>query len=667
VSEHVLTVKETDIVSLRDAVNTASGGARASWLGFLGLTAYLFVAVASVSHMDLLINAPVSLPLLQVNIPLNSFFLYAPLVFVAVHFGVLVQHVLLTQKVAILHDLLSDREPEHVAQRSEFDPIRYTLDSYFITQAIAGPARRTLLAIFLENLTWLSLVIVPVLLLLAFQIAFLPYHDAFITWAHRLVLLVELVVIVLLGAYLGASVLRFSAVIENALRRRPVRLLFALFVAIAASVFSVFVATIPGERMERWAQAFSLYQGAPGTPSSPWFTAILFEGRVNPITGRATSPFLRNLVVPDADFATNRANGVEANRLLNLRGRDLRFATLDRSNLKGADLTGADLRQASLQGANLEDAMLTSADLRGALFWREGEQDVDFVAADLSGASLRRARLDSANLHGVRARGTDFSGARLIGATFLNADLQGADFQAANLIAASFVGANLDASRLKNTKLDAARFERARLVGADLSNSALFAVQFKGANLTGADMRGGPVWATDMPKASEGLDMSYRVAMAPNDRHLAWLKAQIDTAWTPDGGIKLRASIGNLRDKAAQDAWKETAAFRAWNALRTEPPWSKERVASLTRVLSRFACEDRTDNAVVASGIARRASETFLFAPQFNGDLIEFQTAVRSRSCLDVASRMSSEVHQALRRAARLAEDAKRHNNVSRP
>ena len=47
-------------------------------------------------------------------------------------------------------------------------------------------------------------------------------------------------------------------------------------------------------------------------------------------------------------------------RVVRLRGRDLRFARLDRSDLHQADLTGANLDGASLAGADLRGVLMNA-------------------------------------------------------------------------------------------------------------------------------------------------------------------------------------------------------------------------------------------------------------------------------------------------------------------
>ena len=73
--------------SLLEAVNRSSDSANAAWLIYIGLMSYLLITVAGVSHKDLLLNADIALPILQVKIELTRFFLFAPILLVLMHVG----------------------------------------------------------------------------------------------------------------------------------------------------------------------------------------------------------------------------------------------------------------------------------------------------------------------------------------------------------------------------------------------------------------------------------------------------------------------------------------------------------------------------------------------------------------------------------------------------
>ena len=80
--------------SLLEAINHSSDTAHTSWLIFLAIMTYLMIAVAGVTHTDLLLETPVELPILQVKIQLTQFFQFATVILILLHLGVVSQLVL---------------------------------------------------------------------------------------------------------------------------------------------------------------------------------------------------------------------------------------------------------------------------------------------------------------------------------------------------------------------------------------------------------------------------------------------------------------------------------------------------------------------------------------------------------------------------------------------
>ena len=84
--------------------------------------------------------------------------------------------------------------------------------------------------------------------------------------------------------------------------------------------------------------------------------------------------------------------------------------------LCSADLRGADLRGASLSHIDLRGASLSHIDLRGADLWSANLSYANLSYANLSDANLNRADLNGADLRGVNLSGADLSYADLSGA-----------------------------------------------------------------------------------------------------------------------------------------------------------------------------------------------------------------------------------------------------------
>ena len=74
-----------DLGALRDAVVDAAGVSTGLWLSYLFVLFYFAIAAGAVTHRDLLLENPVKLPFLNVELPLKAFFILGPLVFLIVH------------------------------------------------------------------------------------------------------------------------------------------------------------------------------------------------------------------------------------------------------------------------------------------------------------------------------------------------------------------------------------------------------------------------------------------------------------------------------------------------------------------------------------------------------------------------------------------------------
>src|SRR5262245_18271132 len=166
--------------SLLDAVNAAAQRSNTLWLLFLGLMGYIALTVASLTHRDLLVDAGIALPLLQVRIDLGRFFLAASAILAFLHLAMVAHFALLARKT--LEFDASLRLLESTDLRSH--PLRLELDSFFFVQALAGPERSRVVSAFLHSIAWLTLLILPLLLLLYMQVAFLPFHHEAATTAQ---------------------------------------------------------------------------------------------------------------------------------------------------------------------------------------------------------------------------------------------------------------------------------------------------------------------------------------------------------------------------------------------------------------------------------------------------------------------------------------------------
>ncbi|KUO55336.1 MAG: hypothetical protein APF80_05025 [Alphaproteobacteria bacterium BRH_c36] len=668
--------------SLLEAVNRSSDSAHTAWLIFMGIMTYLMIAVAGVTHTNLLLETPVSLPIMQVDIPLTQFFQFAPVVLVLFHLGVVSQLVLLARKALEFDHAI--RLLESTDRRTH--PLRLELHNLFFVQAIAGPHRSKVMGTLLHAMSWLTLVILPVILLLYIQVVFLPYHDPVITWTHRIALVIDVMVLIMIGVFLTRAETSFFKAFFRTTAAHPVSFLLTTVVMVFVTLFSFFVATIPGERLDAVSQGL-YWHVTDGDDARPRY----YSGFVVPLVpvdadGALFGVFRRNLVVTDADLVSDR-DVTEGEPTLKLRGRNLRFAKLDRSDMHQADLTGADLTGASLDGTDLRNAslqcteinalrlkndrekadcviavgtnfsraemsgaLLTGIDASGASFEQAILEDADIVDALISGANFGQARLDKANVTG---------GIMAYGANFAIASLQGANFNGARLFGADFRWASMQGAILDYARLEGAMLEGADLEAASLYKSRLEAADFNGANLKAADLRGARIWMTKPPgeKSVDLLDVNNVVVEPLNEDSLKGIGDAINEIDSPSLKARVNEQLAKLLDAESMKSWQGTDQNRMWGNIVSRaggeirapqpvlaasdpaqpiggtpaPPliaaaslYSQQ----LTEHLETMICRVRWINGAVATGVALRAIQ-----PQFRGDLAVIDERLSEEEC----------------------------------
>jgi hypothetical protein len=388
--------KVHDLDLVRKSVDDAAAVSAGLWLSYLFALFYIGIAAGGVTHKDLLLENPVRLPFLNVELPFVAFFALAPVLFVVSHAYTLMHFVMLASKVGAYNHELAKQIPERdAASASIYDDahaldhreirrgLRRQLPSNIFVQFLAGPLeiREGGLGRLLKAIAWVTLVIGPVLLLLLIQVQFLPYHLEWVTWIQRLALLCDVVLLWFLWPAVleGRSEMRWPR-----LWRHPGAALISLVPLVLAFV----VARYPGEWVDRhvgsrhwippysrhtWQEAEDWQEFLTAWIDEPGWTSVhnlLFNGEVDDVTRRRKSLLSNTLVLPGFDGLA--AAGIEDPKKLEgdgvkhslvLRGRHLKGAILSHSDLRKADLEAAKLEGANLDGARLQGARLDGANL----------------------------------------------------------------------------------------------------------------------------------------------------------------------------------------------------------------------------------------------------------------------------------------------------------------
>jgi uncharacterized protein YjbI with pentapeptide repeats len=518
-----IATKADDLEAIRKAVEDAAAISGGLWLSYLFVLSYIAVAAGAVTHTDLFLRRPVRMPFLNVELPLLSFFAFAPLIVIITHAYTLVHFAMLGRKASRFNEELRRQFPDtetetlqngatrESAPKEVRDKLRRLLPSNIFVQVVAGPPelRRGVFGLILKTIAWTTLAFFPVLLLLLLQTQFLPYHDVSITNAQRVALIVDIALLWVLRPPILSDRREKSAARSDlpALATRGLSLVVAGLMSIATVWLSVLILTIPGEWQEQgiawldprvWRVTSSnpLEEGAPKAETVSMHE-LLFSGRTNPRTFQPESLFWNVLVLPDFDVYQAQ-NIDDPNKiswkkyLVDLRFRHLEKAVLWRANLAKADFSGAWLQGASFENARLQGASFDFAELQGASLFGARLQEVSLLGANLQGAYLDHAQFQGASLKFAILLGASLQAAWLQGASLDIADCRGASFDEAQLQGASLYKADLQGASLNGAQLQGASIADAQLQGASLDH----------ANLNATELSGSFLWRTTWQRGS---------------------------------------------------------------------------------------------------------------------------------------------------------------------
>ncbi len=504
------------LVDCRDAVLEAAAFSTNLWLSYLIVLLYWLVAAAGVTQKDLFLEDTVQLPLLGVPMPLQGFFWLSPILFVIIHTYILLHFSLLGEKAGIFNLQLLEQVPNHLDQQQ----IRRQLPNNIFVYFLAGPdeSRTGVFGILLRAVAWISLVIGPVCLLMFFQLQFLPFHAAWITWLQRVTVLLDLALI----WKLWPTIVHGGMIGQRGYGRGLTRTLLAVFTAIALGMIFI-VATFPGE----WLEAY-VWNREPFS----WVRNQIVHGPVNMASGKRSSLWTDTIVLTNFDAIDHSKFSSDAafedvQSTYAIRGRDLQFAQFVNDNFRKVDFTGSDLTYAVFNQSDLREARfgctsdlnawtipqaaptVSAAQAPPATPISGSAQESAPICTNLPHASFFRARLQGAVFDRANLQDASFAGASLQATSFLGAHLEGANLQGASLQDAFLASADLDSTNLRGAWLQTARLVTTRLNNADLTGAhlqyaILNRVQLQHALLDGAGLQGASLGPADLTGATIG-------------------------------------------------------------------------------------------------------------------------------------------------------------------
>jgi hypothetical protein len=122
----------SDLGTLLSSTNSAYVSAAGALLPFGTLGTYLLLGASGTTHEQLLYEQPIKLPLIELNVPLTTFFVVAPIIFVLLHLYLLVQLLTYARNLRVFEATL--RATVHI--ESDRRLVRHNLSSGLFSLAL---------------------------------------------------------------------------------------------------------------------------------------------------------------------------------------------------------------------------------------------------------------------------------------------------------------------------------------------------------------------------------------------------------------------------------------------------------------------------------------------------------------------------------------------------
>ncbi len=564
---------------LLDSANSASQTVAALHVAFLAFVAYFGVIIWGTTHEDMLRISPVKLPILDVELPLTAFYNFVPWMLVLLHFNLLMQLELLSCKLWNL-----DR---HLPNTPAAQQVRDRLFIFPFAHLIAGYTDVKLIRWLISLIVGITVIALPLFILLAAQIRFLPFHGEAITWSQRLAIWVDALMLFALWPLIASPQDKALEWWQNAAYR-----LLGYWPA-----YVKYCCLIAWDKLARLFQQHSGDSSRKATISAPKLSSdttpkgmivllvsvplVLLLSIVAVVPGSITvqtyyNPAKHVMLPKDStenvisyfeDWLIRKvpvswlsvaayyygeesctslpeAKKTEASILQVMfgpcfwhnqkffpRNLDLKETKLIPKEVSLSLLTKAidpnkqvrDQAFKEFDGLNLQNRDLRFANLFGVVLPK----------ADLRHVQLQGAVLLQAKLQGIigwdktQLQGAILGGTQLQGAGLIDADLRDADLRGADLQGADLGWANLQSADLRGANLRAANLQKASLQGADLRGANLQGANLQEASLQGSSLDHAKLQGAELIKADLQAAILHNVEYQGTD----WSQANFDSGF----------------------------------------------------------------------------------------------------------------------------------------
>ncbi|HDP98771.1 MAG TPA: pentapeptide repeat-containing protein [bacterium] len=376
----------------------ASKNARKIYLLFIGLLSYIALTIVSTTDRQIILNEPARLPIINVEVPLNGFFILSPFlsIFVFIYFQIYLL------KLRRLVSELNEKYPS--VSTSQLYPWMFNFADE-LKSGFIGAVQKLIINFSL----WWAMPLV-----LALNVFWYIKKHSYLTYFLSTLPLTGAIIVLLFWTFYETNhpQLKLKKQWQALWQSRSKRMLL---------IVSALV----------------------------W---LLVSCVLNPIafTGKRIN-FLNKLLYVDLSF--QKLITEDREEYQTLYWVDLQNVRLEGANLAGVILKRADLRRAKLNRAFLNDANLEAANLYEAVFkhaflwnirlngaacWGADLQHSNLYRADLTNSIFGGANFSHADLREAILDNTNFAFANLNRANLTDARLSGANFQNASLLQAKF-------------------------------------------------------------------------------------------------------------------------------------------------------------------------------------------------------------------------------------
>ncbi|UUX51523.1 pentapeptide repeat-containing protein [Nisaea acidiphila] len=473
---------------LREACSDSAHACRTSLYTLIAVCLYVAITAASISDVEFLTGTTIQLPILGVSVPLVPAMYFAPIVILVVHAYTLSHFIEFLRRLRLFH--------ESLASLARADQLGMAISPFLPGQAALRHCRSGLLLTAAHFGSLLTIFLLPLATMAFHQMLHVRYQSDPLTTTHATITTLDLF-IALLTAHKSYELSE-----KNHLINKTCLLSFYLFIALPTIYFSWVDMTPPGGSMEKTFLASTVlyvtnnfsshekekklcqthYNGSratkedkeeldeakdnnqfdPGTHSGLRCRTILLsrENIIDQIYRRSLI-ISRTDITPDLGSEESIVTAHDLiGRRINRSGANLRLLTLVQVDMPRAFLKGADLRYAYLDKSNLDGSVIRDGNFTDAVL-----QKISLRNANLSGGEFKNANLRKSILTGAELTKAD-----LTDSTMAKADLRGANLTKAILKNTNFDRANLDFALLDKAKLDETRLTHTSLRGAEFTS-----------------------------------------------------------------------------------------------------------------------------------------------------------------------------------------------------